>query len=161
MGRRLAFGMAVMLGSSALGCGPDVSDFEGLWAAHKSNGGNSCTGPYTETSDNPFTMRLRAGQDSDLEYVSLDQEDLTRETCVQTFSVDGDTATMIGEQDCSQPSQQVDEQTGDLIETVLVTTYTRDELVLDGDSLHESVSWKIGDDADCIDSLEIDFKRLE
>lgn len=160
MGRRLALGMAVMLGSSALACGPDVSDFEGLWAAQQSNGSNSCTGPYQETSGYSFTMRLRAGEDSDLEYVSLDQEDLTRETCVQTFSVDGDTATMEGVQKCSEPTDGTDPETGDPIESEVVITYMWDELVVDGDLLHESVSWKAGD-SECVDSFEIEFKRLE
>jgi hypothetical protein len=160
MGRHTASSWAVMLVSLALGCGPDVSDFEGLWSAQMSSGTSSCTGPY-ETNAPSFTMRLRAGDDSDLEYVTLDPQDLTKETCVQTLSVDGDTATMEGEQSCSQVSSQLDEQTGEIVETVVVINYTSDKLVLDGDTLHESVVWNVADDSDCISSFEIDFERLE
>jgi hypothetical protein len=156
---------AVMLGCGALGCGSDeesVANFEGLWTAQRSSGSSSCSGPYPNMEAYPFTMRLRAGSSSDLEYVTLDNADLTKETCVQTFSVDGDTATMEGAQDCTQTVQETDPVSGELLFTTieLVTTYTRDKLVVDGDALHESVSWKVPSAPECTDSFEIDFKRL-
>lgn len=165
MGRQVSLVWAALLGCCALACGSEsegVGNFEGLWVAQRSTGSSSCTGPYPDMEAYPFTMRLRAGASSDLEYVTLDTADLTKETCVQTFSVDGDTATMEGEQNCTQTIQDTDPVSGEVLPTTieLVTTYTRDKLVVDGDALHESVSWKVENAPECTDSFEIDFKRL-
>ncbi|HEY3493208.1 MAG TPA: hypothetical protein VGK73_00925 [Polyangiaceae bacterium] len=150
----------VVCGLVASGCG-GVSDFEGLWAARSESGTSSCAGEY-EFEDPDFTIRLREGADADLEYVSLDPMDLSKETCVQEFSVDGDVAEIEAGQDCTYEYEGVD----DAGQPVTITdhlSFSRDRLELDGDSLRETgESLRVSSDgAECTVEFEIDFRRVD
>jgi hypothetical protein len=153
------FTLALALAAGPLGCS-SVSDFEGLWSATASTADDSCSGHFSST-DPQFTMRLRAGDKSDLEYVTLDSMDLTHELCVQTYSVDGDTATMEGTQTCSIAATGTDAE-GNIVPTTVVQTYTQDRLKLDSDVLHEDGHLSYGDQNNrCSSAFTLSFVRLK
>jgi hypothetical protein len=159
--RRSSSGISLLvcvLGVS--GCG-GVSDFEGLWAARSESGTSSCQGEY-ELEDPDFTIRLREGEDADLEYVSLDAVDLSKETCVQEFSVDGDVAEIEDGQDCTLEYESVDDA-GEPITVTDRLSFSQDRLEVDGDSLHETGKLRrVGSNGtDCTVEFEIDFRRLD
>jgi hypothetical protein len=128
-----------------------------LWAAQQSSGTDTCFGDF-DSEMIQFTMRLRAGKAVALEYVSLDQQDLTHETCVQGFSIQGSEATMAGEQSCFYAAGQ-DPATGeDIMQEV---KYTADHLKVSGDSLEETgASETTGPQGTCESTFHLVFKRL-
>ncbi|WP_437907310.1 hypothetical protein WME95_05295 [Sorangium sp. So ce327] len=91
-----------LLGALALlvvGCsGPDVSRFEGTWRAVGGRGTSSCYGDWELRSS--FNIRLREGEDSDLEYITLDEEGQPWGSCIYGYSVEGEVATLDGQQTC-------------------------------------------------------------
>jgi hypothetical protein len=111
-------GAACLGASLLLGCGSDSSSssngagFVGVWNALSTNGTDSCGGDFQSEPGMPvgFTMKLRVAAGG-LEYVSLAAYDLTEETCVQKFTVSGNSAEIVADQDCSYPN--VDPQTGE------------------------------------------------
>lgn len=150
--------VCVALATSACG---GVSDFEGLWAARSSEGTSSCYGDY-ENDEPDFTIRLRAGEDADLEYVSLAPDDLTEETCVQDFSVDGDVATIEKNQDCTFEYEGVDPDSSLTTTFVLRVSFLEDRLELDGDRLREEgESVSVADDGvECQEEFRLEFERV-
>jgi hypothetical protein len=137
--------------------GADVSSFQGLWAAQHSSGTDTCFGDF-DSAMIQFTMRLRAGKTVALEYVSLDQQDLTHETCVQGFSVQGSEATMAAAQSCYYAAGQ-DPATGEAI--MQEVKYTADHLKVSGDSLEETgTSETKGPQGTCAATFHLVFERL-
>jgi hypothetical protein len=151
--------VCLVLASSA--CGSSVTDFEGVWVARHVEGDNSCIGEY-ESDDPGYKIRLRAGTDSDLEYVSYDFEDPTKVTCVQAFSVDGNVATIEDDQDCSFEYSSTDSVTGEIVTQTMRISFSEDRLEVDGDELEErGESRAVSADTDCSEAFRIEFELEE
>lgn len=150
---------AQLVGASSLlvliGCGSqgdegvggvDTSGFHGLWAAQHSTGTDTCFGDF-DSSAIQLTVRIRPGKTTALEYVALDQQNLTRETCVQNFDVAASEATMTEEHSCFYGVQEV--------------RYTDDHLTVSGDSLEETGSSETtGSEGVCKSTFHVSFTRL-
>jgi hypothetical protein len=151
--------VCLVLSSSA--CGSNVSDFEGVWVARHVEADNSCIGEY-ENEDPGYKIRLRAGEDSDLEYVSYDFEDPTKVTCVQSFSVDGNVATIEDDQDCSFEYETIDSVTGESVTQTMRISFSEDRLEVNGDELEErGESRAVSGDTDCSEDFRIQFELEE
>jgi hypothetical protein len=109
----------------------------------------------------PFTMRLRAGKSSDLEFVTLDQQDLTKETCVQAYTVEGNQARMVGSQTCTLKSTSIDPDTQEEVTTESVEVYSDDEMTLSGNTLHETGAVDTTPEGKpCHTTFTVDYEKL-
>lgn len=161
MRRWLLGGMALL----GLGCsGPDVSKFEGRWTAIRGAGESSCGGTWamSEMSD---SILLREGDDSDLEWLGLDEDGQPVEDCIYRYSVEGDVATLDGRQSCVTTFKDVDPDTGAIVELTLRSTVTRDSLhIVDGGMYEEGdavtdIVFSDGTRQICEEAFHIEWKR--
>ncbi|WP_437974980.1 hypothetical protein WMF11_43490 [Sorangium sp. So ce295] len=153
--RKSLLGALALLG---LGCsGPDISKFEGTWRAIDGRGTNSCHGDWTLSTFN-IAMRLREGEDSDLEWIDIDEKGQRIGDCIYRYSVEGEVATMDGRQSCVRTDVGAYIKVG--------WTFARSSLTLvdgrmreEGEAVFESVLFD-GTTETCADTYTYEWERF-